>query len=58
MTYGKGGSATTIAGAALLPNTGNDQVLFSIAVGFIVLGISILALSLLLAHKNRQVSSK
>lgn len=58
MTYGKGGSITTITGAALLPNTGDDKVLFAIAIGLVVLGVSVFVLSLFLAYKNRQTSSK
>jgi LPXTG-motif cell wall-anchored protein len=53
--YGKGlGVANTATGIALLPNTGDNRVLFAIALGLLVAGIAIFAISTVLARKNRQ----
>lgn len=53
--YGKGlGAANTAGGVALLPNTGDNRVLFAVALGLVVSGIVIFAISTVLARKNSQ----
>jgi LPXTG-motif cell wall-anchored protein len=53
--YGKGlGVANTAGGVSLLPNTGDNRVLFAIALGLVVSGIAIFVISTVLARKNRQ----
>ena len=53
--YGKGlGVANTATGISLLPNTGDNRVLFVVALGLLASGIAIFAISTVLARKNRQ----
>lgn len=56
MNYGKG-ATPSIAGVALLPATGNNSTLFIIAASLIALGVTVFAVSLILAHKNRHASA-
>jgi len=55
MNYGQG-AAPSIAGVALLPFTGNNDILFIVATSLIVLGVAVFVVSLVLARKNRQTS--
>ena len=53
--YGKGlGAANTATGVALLPNTGDNRVLFAIAIGLVVAGVAIFAISTILSRKSRR----
>lgn len=56
MNYGKG-ATPSVAGVAILPFTGNNDILFIVAAGLIGLGIAVFAVSLVLARKNRQASA-
>lgn len=56
MNYGKG-ATPSIAGVALLPFTGNNNVLFIVAASLIAVGVAVFAVSLVLARKNRQTSA-
>lgn len=51
MNYGKG-ATPSVAGIAMLPSTGDNSVLFIIAVGLIALGVAIFVVSLVMARKN------
>ncbi len=50
MEYGKGGS---VAGAVLLPATGDNSLLFILAVSLIALGVGVMVTSMLIARKSR-----
>lgn len=56
MNYGKG-AAPSIAGVALLPFTGNNDILFVVAASLIALGVAVFVVSLVLARKSRQTSA-
>jgi hypothetical protein len=56
MNYGKG-AASIVPGVAILPLTGNNDMLFIVAASLITLGVVVFAVSLVLARKNRQVSA-
>ena len=56
MNYGKG-ATPSVAGVALLPFTGNNNVLFIVAASLIAVGVAVFAVSLVLARKNRQTSA-
>jgi hypothetical protein len=56
MNYGKG-ATPSVAGVALLPFTGNNGILFIVAASLIAIGVAVFAVSLILAHKNRQTSA-
>lgn len=54
--YGKGagtGTATTVTGVTLLPETGDNRVLFAVATGLVLTGIVVLAITLVMARKAR-----
>lgn len=56
--YGKGlGVANTAAGVALLPNTGDNNLLFVVAAGLVLSGIVVLAISTVAARKSRQAAN-
>lgn len=44
----------TTAGVALLPDTGDNHVLFALALGLLVSGVLIFAASLVLSRKGTQ----
>ena len=51
--YGnKLGVVNTATGISLLPNTGNNHLLFAIGAGLLLSGIAILAISFVLNRKN------
>lgn len=53
--YGKGAGTLNVAtGISLLPDTGNNHLLFIVAVSLLVTGIAIFTLSTVLTHKRRQ----
>lgn len=52
MNYGKGGTAG-LGGVALLPNTGNNTMLFILAISLITIGVAVMTTSLLIARKSR-----
>lgn len=52
MNYGTG-AAPSLAGITILPFIGNNVTLFAIAAGLIVLGVSVMAMSFVLARKGR-----
>lgn len=52
MNYGMG-AAPSVAGVAILPATGNNTILFAIAVGLIAVGMVVFVTSLILARKSR-----
>ena len=56
MSYGKG-ATPSLGGVAVLPFTGNNDVLFIVAASLIGIGIAVFAVSLVLARKNRQASA-
>lgn len=56
MNYGKG-ATPTLGGVALLPFTGNNDILFIVAASLIALGVAVFVVSLVLARKSRQVSA-
>ncbi len=54
---GKGastGTATTATGVAVLPNTGDNRLLFAIAIGLLVSGVIIFVTSTVAARKKNQ----
>lgn len=55
MNYGKVGGSLT--GPAILPFTGNNDILFIVALGLTGLGVAVFVVSLVLARKNRQTSA-
>lgn len=51
--YGKGlGAVNAATGISLLPNTGDNRLLFTVALGLLASGIVVLAISLVLGRKN------
>jgi hypothetical protein len=56
MNYGKG-AAPSVAGVALLPFTGNNNILFIVAASLIAVGAAVFTVSLVLARKSRQTSA-
>jgi len=52
MNYGKG-ATPSVAGVAILPFTGNNDVLFIIAASLIALGVAVFVVSLVLARKSQ-----
>lgn len=52
--YGKVAGANVGTGIALLPNTGDNRVLFVAAVSLLVSGVAIFVVSTLLARKSRR----
>jgi len=56
MNYGKG-ATPGVAGVALLPFTGNNDIVFIVAASLIALGVAVFVVSLVLAHKSRQTSA-
>ena len=56
MLYGKG-ATPSVAGVAILPFTGNNDILFIVAASLIGLGLTVFGVSLVLARKNRQTSA-
>lgn len=55
MPYGK--VAPGVTGVAMLPLTGNNDILLIVAASLIGLGVAVFAVSLVMARKNRQTSS-
>ena len=53
MEYGKGPVAGG-SGVALLPATGDNALLFTLAIGLIALGVAVMIASMLVARKSRQ----
>lgn len=56
MTYGKG-AVPGITGVALLPFTGNNDILLIIAGSLIALGIAVFAVSVVIARKSRRATN-
>lgn len=56
MNYGKG-ATPGVAGIAILPFTGNNDVILTIAASLIALGVIVFTISLLLARKNSQTTT-
>jgi uncharacterized membrane protein len=56
MEYGKG-AVPGVAGVAVLPFTGSNNVLLILAASLIVLGTIIFVVSIVLARKNRQTNT-
>ncbi len=54
MAYGKGGPVGIGTGAAVLPNTADNSLLFALAIGLIAVGTIVLTASMLAARANRQ----
>ena len=52
MTYGKGATAG-ISGVAVLPNTGDNTVLFILAASLIAVGVAVMTASILVARKSQ-----
>jgi hypothetical protein len=52
MNYGQG-AVSGVTGVALLPNTGNNTMLFILAVSLITIGVAVMTTSLLIARKSR-----
>lgn len=55
MQYGKG-AVPSVTGIAMLPFTGNDNALFTVAAILIALGVSVFAVSFVLARKSSQAN--
>ena len=56
--YGKGAGALNVAtGISLLPETGSNRTLFTVAVSLLVLGVVIFTVSTVLAHKSRKTAA-
>lgn len=49
--YGKGAGVSTV-GVAVLPSTGDNRILFAVAVSLLVAGVVVLAASMLMARKK------
>jgi uncharacterized membrane protein YtjA (UPF0391 family) len=56
MEYGKG-AVPSVTGIAMLPFTGNNGALITIAAILIALGVSVFLVSFVLARKSRQANS-
>ena len=54
MTYGKGAVGGVVTGAAILPNTADNGLLFAVAISLIAVGIVVMAISALVARKSHQ----
>lgn len=53
--YGKGlGVINTATGISLLPDTGNNHLLFALAIGLVSSGVLVFVVSTILGHKSRQ----
>jgi LPXTG-motif cell wall-anchored protein len=56
--YGKGAGALNVAtGVAILPNTGSNRTLFTIAASLLVLGVAILIASTIMTRKSHKAKS-
>jgi LPXTG-motif cell wall-anchored protein len=52
--YGRGaGSVVTTAGVALLPDTGSSNKILVLAASLVLVGVAILVVSTVMAHKSR-----
>lgn len=56
MNYGKG-ATPSVAGVAVLPFTGNNTILFTVAAGLIAVGAAVFTVSYVMARKNRQTNA-
>lgn len=54
MTYGRGAAGGVATGAAILPNTADNSLLFALAAGLVAVGVVVMAISVLVARKSRQ----
>lgn len=54
MTYGKGAAGGVVTGAAVLPNTADNGLLFALAISLIAVGVVVMVISVLVARKSHQ----
>lgn len=51
-----GGPVATATGIALLPETGSNKLVFALAIGLLVTGVVVMAISLVLSRKSARAN--